>query len=90
MKDIKIGETTKNTFGTSMMIISYKSSSDIDVEFLDDFHYVKEHATYLNFKRGQIKNPYDPSVISRGYLGDGDYQGDINGKKTQPILHGRI
>ena len=56
-----------------MKIISYRRYDDIDVEFLDDFHVVKEHQTYSNFKKGQIKNPYDRSVYGVGYVGEGTH-----------------
>lgn len=56
-----------------MKIICYRSWDDIDVQFLDKYHYVKEHAIYGNFKRGEIKNPYDRSVFNIGYIGVGKY-----------------
>lgn len=40
-----------------MKIVRYGSYNDIDVEFLDEHHYIKEHQTYSNFKTGSIKNP---------------------------------
>ena len=67
----RTGEIKENTYGTKMKIISYRRYDDIDVEFLDDFHVVKEHQTYSNFKKGQIKNPYDRSVYGVGYVGEG-------------------
>jgi len=69
----RLGETKENHLGTKMKIVRYGSSADIDVEFLDDFHCVKEHQTYVNFKRGAIKNPYDKSVYGIGYIGEGQY-----------------
>lgn len=56
-----------------MKIIRYRSWDDIDVEFLDKYKYVKKHATYSNFKKGEIKNPYDRSVFNIGYVGVGKY-----------------
>ena len=57
-----LGETNVNTKGTMMKIINYRSNEDIDVEFLDDHHFVKEHQAYSNFKSGQLKNPYDKTM----------------------------
>lgn len=57
-----------------MKIIRYKNSEDIDVEFLDEFHYIKEHQIYVNFKNGSIKNPYDVTVNGVGYIGIGKYK----------------
>ncbi len=52
-----------------MKIIRYNKSDDIDVMFLDEHSYVAQNVTYLNFKRGQIKNPFDKSIYGIGYLG---------------------
>ena len=53
----RLGETRLNKQGTIMKIVRYGSNTDIDIEFMDDFHYIKEHQTYSNFKTGGIKNP---------------------------------
>ena len=42
-----------------MKVVFYRRHDDMDVEFLDDYHFIKKHVTYSNFKRGEIKNPYD-------------------------------
>lgn len=68
----RIGEINKNTFGTEMKIIAYRRSDDIDVQFLDKDEYIYEHQTYVNFKRGHIKNPYDRCIFDIGYLGEGN------------------
>ena len=69
----KIGEIRNNNSGTLMKIIDYKSTSDITVEFLDEYHYTK-HTTYSNFVRGNVKNPYDKDLFGVGYLGVGKYK----------------
>ena len=46
----RTGEIGRNNFGTEMKIVTYRRYDDIDVEFLDEHHYVKEHNTYSNFK----------------------------------------
>ena len=38
-----------------MKIIRYGNHEDIDIEFLDDFHYVKKNQAYANFKTGSVK-----------------------------------
>ena len=65
-----------------MKIIRYGSNEDMDVEFLDDFHYVKEHQAYTNFKTGSVKNPFDKTIFGVGYLGDGRYEAWVNGEPT--------
>ena len=69
----RTGEIGRNNFGTDMKIVAYRRYDDIDVEFLDEHHYVKEHNTYSNFKSGAIKNPYDRSVYGVGYVGEGNH-----------------
>lgn len=69
-----------NNFGTPMKIIAYRTSEDIDVEFQDEHRYIKEHASYVNFKSGNIKNPYDKTRYGVGYLGVGKHTASINGE----------
>lgn len=64
-----------------MKIITYRKWDDLDVEFLDEYHYVKKHCTYTNFKNGQVKNPYDKTMCGVGYPGVGKYK--IRISKTQ-------
>ena len=77
----RLNEVKPNNKGTLMKIIGYRTAMDIDVEFLDEFHHVKEHQTYSNFIRGQIKNPYDKTLHGIGYLGEGKYVSRVNGKR---------
>lgn len=84
MKNYKrLGEIKKNNKGTPMKIIKYRSSSDIDVMFLDGYNYVKTHVSYDNFIKGSIQNPYDRTVYNIGYMGIGKYVAKINSEKTQ-------
>ena len=55
MNNERLGEIRNNKRGTPMKIIRYDSADDIDIEFLDEFHYVKKHNTYSNFKSGGVK-----------------------------------
>jgi len=83
MKSFKrLGEIKKNNRGTPMKIIKYRSSSDIDVMFLDEFNYVKTHVTYNNFVKGSIMNPYDKTVYDIGYIGIGTHAVKIGTEKT--------
>ena len=68
------GEIKPNNKGTLMKIIKYRNYNDIDVEFLDDHHFIKEHQAYVNFKSGGIKNPYDKTMGGVGYIGVGKYK----------------
>lgn len=70
----KLGEVRNNNKGTPMKIIAYRSYDDIDIQFQDEFYYVKEHQTYSNFRNGGVKNPYDKTVLDVGYLGVGRHK----------------
>ena len=74
----KIGLIKENTNGTLMKIIAYRSSNDIDIEFLDKHHYVKTHTTMSNFNSGSIKNPYDLTLHGIGYIGEGKFKAKIS------------
>ena len=37
-----VGETNMSNDGTKMKIIAYRKADDIDVEFLDKHHYIKQ------------------------------------------------
>ena len=58
-----------------MKIVEYNSTLDIVIEFQDEHKY-RVHAQYKDFKNGQCKNPFYPSVYGYGYLGT-DKEGNI-------------
>lgn len=68
-KQERIGKIKKNSQGCHMKIIDYRNSNDIDIEFLDDFHYIVHGTRYRTFNAGNIKNPYYPSVFGVGTIG---------------------
>ena len=79
----RLGEIGYNTYGTPMKIIRYNKSADIDIEFQDEFHYIKQHQSYSNFRLGCIKNPYDKNICGVGYMGVGKYHSKYsNGTHT--------
>lgn len=69
----------KNRYGTEMKIVAYRSHSDIDVQFLDEVGYIKEHCAYINFKNGVMKNPYDKTIHGVGCIGVGNHKTKKNG-----------
>ena len=64
----RIGEVSYTKYGTPMKIIAYNSYSDIIVEFQDEYKYTT-NATYNNFKKSKIRNPYDREYYGVGFLG---------------------
>ena len=79
----RLGETRLNKQGTMMKIVRYGSYDDIDIEFMDEFHYIKKHQLYANFKTGGVKNPYDRTICGVGYIGVGEYKTGTNTKHTE-------
>ena len=51
-----LGETNVNTKGTMMKSINHRSNEDIDIEFLDDHHFIKntKHILILKAVRSKI------------------------------------
>lgn len=80
MEKNKIGEKYTTNEGYSVEIIAYRGYKDCDIQFEDGFIVT---TTYQNIKKGQIKNPYHPSVFGVGYLGIGVHKTKIDGKDTK-------
>lgn len=78
----RIGEIKENNQGSFMKIIRYGNANDIDIEFLDDFHYQVFSVRYRTFSAGSIKNPYYPSVFNVGIIGS-KYPSSINNKTVK-------
>lgn len=68
-KNNRFGEEKYNNQGCLMRIVEYNNASNIIVEFQDK-HKFKIKTEYSNFKRGNVKNPYYPSVYGVGIIGD--------------------
>jgi len=77
----RYGETATNHQGCLMKIVEYNRSDDIVVEFQDEYK-GRVHTQYTSFKRGNVKNPYYPSVLGVGIIGS-KYPSKINNKETK-------
>lgn len=78
--DERVGEISINKFGTEFKIIEYVSSHKILIETTDIYHY-RKWTNYRDFKLGAVKSPYDKTVYSVGFLGDGQYKASNNNIK---------
>lgn len=78
----RIGERNYNNFGSEMVIVHYNGCMDIDVYF-PEFDWIFKHAKYNNFKKGEIKCPYERRFYNVGCLGEGKYKVSENGKNTR-------
>lgn len=82
LKEERLGEVNISNEGYKMKIIEYNGRDDIWIEFQDE-HKARVHKTYQNFKKGEVKNPYHPSIYGVGYLGVGKHKTNENGKQTR-------
>lgn len=76
----RIGQIKENKYGSVMKIVKYNNSEDIWVEFIKNGSLV--HTAWWCFREGEVKNPYDKTVYSVGYLGEGKYKTRENGLPT--------
>ena len=78
----RTGEENINNFGSKMIITGYRTNRDIDVYF-PEYDWTIKNVQYNNFKKGQIKCPYERRTYGKGYLGEGSYKAKENGKTTR-------
>lgn len=67
--------------GCLMKIVEYNKSSDIVVEFQDEYK-ARVKTVYGNFKLGSVRNPYAPTVYGVGMTGN-RYPAKLNGRNTK-------
>ena len=67
-RESRIGETTKNKFGTEMEIIEYDDYRNIMVKFKDEYETIVK-TRYDAFLDGRVYNPYDRRNYGVGYIG---------------------
>lgn len=67
-----------NNQGCLMKIIEYNNANDMVIEFQDKYK-TKIHSRYREFTKGEIKNPYYPTVCGVGITGN-KYIIRVNGK----------
>lgn len=74
----RIGEQNINTQGLVMKIIDYVNAANILVTFENGF---SKWCTYSSFKKGNVRNPYIPTICGVGIIGNGKSR--INGKVSK-------
>ena len=75
----RTGEIGYNNFGSKMIITRYENARDLDVYF-PEYDWTFKQVYYSNFKKGNIKCPYEKRYFGVGYLGEGKYK--ISGIET--------
>lgn len=70
--EIKKGDIFLTNQGGRVLVLNYRDSRNVDIEFIDSYR----HRTTISKGRlvkGAVKNPYHPSVYGVGYMGVGQY-----------------
>ena len=78
----RTGEINYNNFGSKIIIKEYRDCIDIDVYF-PEYNWTAENVQYGNFKKGNVKCPYEKRVFGIGYIGEDKYKAYENGKATK-------
>lgn len=87
----RTGERGCNNFGSEMIIInSYMKFNDkykrnykhVDVYF-PEYDWTFKNVQYQNFKKGNVKCPYERRYYGVGCLGEGEYKVSENGRQTK-------
>lgn len=68
IKDIT-GERNINYQGYEMIVLNYKNSRDMMIEFQDE-HKTKVKCQKGTFEKGTVSNPFHPTIYNVGYLGN--------------------
>lgn len=84
-KKIEAGDVFNINSGGSVTVLEFVSRSNITAVHNDEFAH-KFKTTAYNLERGQIKNPFYPSVFGVGYLGSGKYTTKRNGVHDESYL----
>lgn len=69
IKTERIGTMRFNREGDLMKCIEYNNCHDIIIEFQDEYKNTKS-VSWSHFLKGDIKNPFHPSVYGIGMVGD--------------------
>ena len=69
LKNHRMFEERLNNKGCLMKIVEYNKSQDIVVEFQDEYR-AKVHTAYYFFLSGEVRNPYFPSILKVGIVGN--------------------
>lgn len=63
-----VGEVFKTNQGCECVVVTYNTASDVVIRFQDSFEHTKSVRTG-DLRRGEVSNPFFPSVFGVGYFG---------------------
>lgn len=86
LKTDRVGEVCISKEGYKLRIKEYTNALNMIVEIVGEDYTYETKATYQEFKKRQICNPYHRSVYGVGYIGVGDYKVSNNRKHNRSYL----
>lgn len=78
----RVGEIHINKQGCEFKIIECLNSKKLTLMFLDSYEHTLYNRCYTDVLKGEVKNPYYPSVYTVGYIGVGKYS-----NKSHPEIY---
>mgnify|MGYP003600737704 CR=1 FL=1 len=78
-----VGKVCKSTSSGDFKIVKYNDSKNVEIQFLKTGYETTVHLESI--KKGEVKNPYSPSVYGIGILG-AKYLTMIDGVKTKEYV----
>ena len=76
---IKVGDYVRTNEGYVVLVTSIANSKNIKIQFENGY---STTVTSQNLRKGQVKNPFHPSVVGVGFTGKGKYKPTVNRKIT--------
>lgn len=74
---ISVGDTFNTNEGGACKVIEYINSRKVVIEHLDRYAHRATVQAY-NLRRGQVKNPFNPSVYGVGFIGCGSHSPSVS------------
>ena len=82
----RLNEKSYNNFGSEIVISRYNGCYDVDIYF-PEYNWTAKNREYNNFKRGNVKCPYERTVFNIGYIGEIGEKINIKKEKSYEIWH---
>ena len=79
MKMIKVGDSIRTNEGYVVVVTHIANNKNIKIQFENG---QSTTVTSQNLRKGQVKNPFHPSVVGVGFNGKGKYKPTVNRKIT--------
>jgi len=77
----RTGEKYTTNEGYEIEVIEYFNTLNCTITFTYN-GYTKHNVPFWDAKKGEVKNPFHPSVHNVGYFGVGEYKATVNRKST--------